>query len=158
MSNLTSDDLIFYKDDEEKIYSGGFSVNSIMLKRGFSPIMSIQTNKNEDLTNIDTDHKVSNLFSDLVVPNWAIYYPEGNTKIFIDHNIDSFDNHNNFKKEKYHNELNDESDDECIDDDLYEKLLKIALVDENEIKKMKRKNKKTKRNNKTKRNKTKKNN
>ena len=66
---IGADELVFHNDPNLGIGSGGFSVNSIMLKGGMSPIMTI--NNEQAGGNFD---KVSDLFNDLVVPNWALSY------------------------------------------------------------------------------------
>lgn len=119
-------ELIFNNDIEGGIHSGGFSVNSIMLKNGVSPIMTI----NRDQTGGKFE-KVSDLFNDLVVPNWALSY---NNRII-----------GGKYKEVEHNDS--DSEDYVVDDDLHDKLLE--LVKEHNIqaktnkKKTTRKNKKT---------------
>ena len=62
-------ELVFNNDIEGGIHSRGFSVNSIMLKNGMSPIMTFNTEQ----TGGKLD-KVSDLFNDIVVPNWALSY------------------------------------------------------------------------------------
>lgn len=119
-------ELVFNNDIEGGIHSGGFSVNSIMLKNGVSPIMTI----NRDQTGGKFE-KVSDLFNDLVVPNWALSY---NNRII-----------GGKYKEVEHNDS--DSEDDVVDDDLHDKLLE--LVKEHNIqaktnkKKTTRKNKKT---------------
>jgi hypothetical protein len=133
MSYIGANDLIFTNDIEGGIHTGGFSVKNIMMKGGISPIQTIN-NGQQGGTN-----KVSDLFnSDLVVPNWVYSYslPKYN------HNI------NNKKIDS------DDEDDETIDDDLYDKLLGLVTVNENELK---QKFKKTKKNMKGKKIGTKKN-
>ena len=44
--NISSEDLIFYKDGN-KIYSGGFNVNSVLLKKGHSPFISLDNNNKQ---------------------------------------------------------------------------------------------------------------
>jgi hypothetical protein len=123
---IGADELVFNNDTNLGIHSGGFSVNSIMLKNGMSPIMTINT----DQTGGGLD-KVSDLFNDLVVPNWALSY---NTRI------------TGGKYKEVEHEDSD-SEDDIIDDDLHDKLLE--LVKEHNIqakvnkKKTTRKNKKT---------------
>jgi len=128
-------ELVFNNDMEGGIHSGGFSVNSIMLKNGMSPIMTIN---NEQIGGkLD---KVSDLFNDLVVPNWALSY---NTYITSGGKY----------KEVEHNDS--DSDDDVVHDDLHDKLLE--LVKEHNIqsktikKKMTRKNKNSSKKGKTKR-------
>ena len=121
-------ELVFNNDTNLGIHSGGFSVNSIMLKNGMSPIMTI----NNEQTGGKLD-KVSDLFNDLVVPNWALSY---NSRITSGGKY----------KEVQHNES--DSDDDVIHDDLHDKL--VELVKEHNIqtksvkKRMTRKNKNSK--------------
>ena len=119
-------ELVFHNDPNLGIGSGGFSVNSIMLKGGISPIMTINTEQVGGEFN-----KVSDLFNDLVVPNWTLSY---NSRI----------TGGKYKEVEHHDS---DSDDDVIDDDLHDKLLE--LVKEHNIKtkenkkKMTRKNKKS---------------
>ena len=99
-------ELVFNNDKEGGIHSGGFSVNSIMMKAGMSPIMTI--NRSEALTG--GSDKVSDLFNDLVVPNWAL----------------SYNNRIGGGKYKEVEKDDDESDDDVIDDDLHDKLLQLV--------------------------------
>jgi hypothetical protein len=46
MSYIGADELVFYNDKEKGIHSGGFSVNSIMMKEGRSPIITLNNNQN----------------------------------------------------------------------------------------------------------------
>jgi hypothetical protein len=107
-------ELVFNTDNEAGVYSGGFSVNSIMMKAGMSPIMTLNKQTGGD------SNKVSDLFESLVVPNWALSYNNRMTG-------------GNYKEQE-------ESDDE-IDDDLHDKLL--DLVKEHEFKNKQNKKKKT---------------
>ena len=59
---IGANELVFNNDTNLGIHSGGFSVNSIMLKGGMSPIMTINTHQVGG--NFD---KVSDLFNDLVI-------------------------------------------------------------------------------------------
>ena len=112
---IGSNELVFNNDQEGGIYSGGFSVNSIMMKAGMSPIMTIN-NTPETLIGGGNYNKVSDLFNDLVVPNWALSY------------------NNRIGGEKYKEvEHNDsDSEDDVLEDDLHDKLLE--LVKEHNIK------------------------
>ena len=113
---IGADELVFNNDTNLGIHSGGFSVNSIMLKSGMSPIMTVNSEqfggKNE---------KVSDLFNNLVIPNWTLSYNNrlvGGKYNEIEKNID-----------------NDEDD--IVDDDLHEKLL--DLVKQHQVKTQKKK-------------------
>jgi len=108
---IGADELVFNANKELGVYSGGFSVDSVMLKAGLSPIMTI----NNSIQTGGAD-KVSDLFQNLVIPNWALSY---NNKI-IGGNIN-----------KGNVEDSEDSDDD-IDDDLHDKL--IGLVKEHESK------------------------
>lgn len=81
--------------------SGGFNVNSIMMKSGMSPITTLQSQSGGD--------NVSDLFGgNLVIPSWLLSYSTMNGG-------------GNKGKHKH-----DDSDDECIDDKLYETLLDLV--------------------------------
>ena len=83
--------------------SGGFNVNSIMMKAGMSPITTLQSQSGGD--------NVSDLFGgNLVIPSWLLSYSTMNGM-------------EGGKKDKH---KNDDSDDECIDDKLYESLLDLV--------------------------------
>ena len=66
---IGADELVFNANKELGVYSGGFSVDSVMLKAGLSPIMTI----NNSIQTGGAD-KVSDLFENLVIPNWALSY------------------------------------------------------------------------------------
>ena len=105
---IGGNELIFNKDIEAGIFSGGFNINSIMMKAGMSPIMTIN---NENQTG---GSNVSDLFESLVIPNWALSYS------------------NRMKGGEYKEKFEDNDSDDDIDDDLHEKLL--GLVKEHESK------------------------
>lgn len=113
---IGADELVFNNDTNLGIHSGGFSVNSIMLKNGMSPIMTVNSEqfggKNE---------KVSDLFNNLVIPNWTLSYNNrlvGGKYNEIEKNIEN-------------------AEDDIVDDDLHEKLL--DLVKQHEVKTQKQK-------------------
>lgn len=82
--------------------SGGFNVNSIMMKSGMSPITTLQSQSGGD--------NVSDLFGgNLVIPSWLLSYTTMNG------------GGGNKGKHK-----DDDSDDECIDDNLYDTLLNLV--------------------------------
>jgi hypothetical protein len=113
---IGADELVFNNDIEGGIHSGGFSVKSIMMKAGMSPIMTINNQQ------IGGSDKVSDLFNDLVIPNWTLSY---NNRIV-----------GGKYKEVEHN--NNEEDDEVVDDDLHEKLLDL-VKEHNKVQKTKKK-------------------
>ena len=115
MNNINyigGDELVFNSDESGGINSGGFSVNSIMMKAGMSPIMTLN-NQNGG------GDKVSDLFNNLVIPNWALSYG------------------NRMTGGKYDD--TDESDSD-VDEDLHDKL--VDLVKQHETIKVKKGGKK----------------
>lgn len=113
MSNIDyidANELVFNKDNDSGIYSGGFSVNSIMMKAGMSPIMTINTGQ------LGGAENVSDLFNDLVIPNWAITY------------------NNQMTGGKYKDDDSSSDTDDDIDDDLHDKLLELVKEHENKLK------------------------
>ena len=121
---MGADELVFNTDKEVGIYSGGFSVNSIMMKSGLSPILTVNTPLQSGGAS-----KVSDLFNDLVIPNWALSYNMMGGE-YKDESSDSDSN----------SDSNSDSDSD-IDDDLHDKLL--DLVKEHDIKTAGAKKKKT---------------
>jgi hypothetical protein len=112
---IGADELVFNNDKEKGIHSGGFSVKSIMMKAGMSPIMTLNMSQFGGKSD-----KVSDLFDNLVIPNWTLTYNNNTDKnLGGNKNIDNDD-------------TNSESDDDVIDDDIHDKLL--GLVKEYNIK------------------------
>jgi hypothetical protein len=130
MSYIGANEFVFNNDKENGIHSGGFSVNSIMMKGGISPIMTL----NESTAQKGGANNVSDLFNDLVVPNWVLSYPT----IYGGGGGDSKSNNNS--------DVEDESDeeDDVIDDDIHERLL--DLVKQDDIKMQNKKKRATKKN------------
>jgi hypothetical protein len=127
---MSSEDLVFNNDIENGIHSGGFSVKSAMMKLGISPIMTFNSEQ------IGGGNKVSELFNDIVIPNWTLSYG------------------NKYLGGKYKDiDYKSDSEDDVIEDDLHEKLLDLVREHENTIKKSKKITRKfkLKKNNKTKR-------
>ena len=118
---------LVYNTDGGGIQSGGFSVESIMMKAGMSPIKTMNENPYQSGGN------VSDLFKNLVIPSWTLSYNNliggGKSKM------------NNFRDDE-------ETDDEAIDDELHDKLL--GLVEQHNKKLKKQQDKKTKHQKKTK--------
>ena len=108
---ITIEDMVISPDP--KIHSGGFSVNSIMMKGGSS----------------------SNVFDNLVVPNWAWSLPTNNQT--EEKTIGG--------RAKYHIENKKEQDEneDIVDDDLYNTLLELATENMKSNKKTNKKKKAT---------------
>jgi hypothetical protein len=129
---IGADELVF--NNELGIHSGGFNINSIMMKAGMSPIMTVN---NEQFGG--KNDKVSDLFDNLVIPNWTLSYNNrivGGKYKEIDHELN-----------------NDSDDDDFIHDDLHDKLLE--LVKQHNIKNKNKKKTTRKINNKSTKTKTK---
>jgi hypothetical protein len=125
---IGADELVFNNDIKGGIHSGGFDVKSIMMKAGMSPIITVNTQQ------IGGD-KVSDLFNDLVVPNWTLSY---NNRIV------------GGKYKEVEPNLDDDTDeDDVVDDDLHEKLLELVKEHNTEMKKSKKKTTRRTKNNKT---------
>jgi len=124
MSNTTigeigANELVFNTDKEEGVFSGGFNVNSIMMKSGLSPIMTLNTQLGGGDSN-----KVSDLFQSLVIPNWALTYGNKVGGEYKDEDSDS-----------------DSDSDSDIDDELHDKLLGLVREHENKLKQQNQNNK-----------------
>jgi len=117
---INGNELVFNPDNS--IQSGGFSVSSIMMKTGMSPIMTMNNNT-DNLVQNGGSNKVSDLFQNLAVPNWTTVY---NMKGGEYKEQDNTKNKN--KKE-------DNDSDSDIDDDLHDKLLDLVKDHENKVKK-----------------------
>jgi len=135
-SYIGPDELIYNNDGE--IHSGGFSVNSIMLKNGLSPIMTL--NNNNAIVNANTNQiggeKVSDLFNNLVIPNWSLSYNYKNGAVYEGGANGVIYNSNKKRSD-------DEDDDEVMEEELHDKLLNLVKVDKTEMKNSIVSNKKT---------------
>jgi hypothetical protein len=123
-------DLVCYKDTNGGIYSAGVSVKSIMMNAGISPIMTLNTNNmcdNKD--GFRTREKVSDLFDDLVVPNWALSYIKNHPMRGGTTNAKQNEN------KSYNSDSDESDDDDVVQDDLHDRLL--DLVKEHDARKLK---------------------
>jgi len=137
MSYIGADELVTYKQDGG-VYSGGFNVNSVLMKLGISPMVTLNNNSN---LNSNTD-KVSDLFESLAIPNWAIAYKNlyggsGSGSGSSSGSSSSFNYIDDYSTE-FNTEFNredDNDDDAVVDDDIYNTLLGLVSVDKdgNEI-------------------------
>jgi hypothetical protein len=135
--NIGANELVYNVDDNLGIYSGGFSVNSMLMKAGISPIVTYNTPKNQSGGGSDELKKVSDLFESLVVPNWALHFGRG---------INSYDFNNSLGIDSDSDSSSDFSSDSdndskttsnVIEDSLYNKLLSMVEM-EKEVKKKKK--------------------
>jgi hypothetical protein len=111
MSELSPNDLVLYSNQDGKIYSGGFNINSIFLNKELSPIFNINTSSTQYGGN-----NVSELFDNLAIPRGLLY---------LNDRIEGGNNHRiPFK--------NDESiENDVINDDIYNKLLNLVDLKKN---------------------------
>jgi len=113
MSYIDPYELVFTNDQKGGIYTGGISVNSIMIGKGISPIRTLNGFNDEH-----TGGKVSDLFDNIVVPNWAFSNGIKRNSLIKEHH-------------KHHSDEDSDSDsdnDSIVAGDLHDKLL--GLIEE----------------------------
>lgn len=76
MSELTADDLVYYTDKENNIYSGGYNVHSILMKEGINPAAFLPLPQSGDG---EQQGGGSEWLKDLVVPGWIATGGSGNS-------------------------------------------------------------------------------
>jgi len=88
MSHISTNDLVFYQNDDGKIMSGGFSIDSLLLNKGGSPMYTITKGGGDS----------NNIFDGFVVPTGLLYQQPNkqNKKQFF--NYDEHSNNNEFLK------------------------------------------------------------
>ena len=102
---ITDDDDFIMIERNGEILSGGFHVNSILLKHNRSPMYTL--NKN-----LHGGQNVSDLFKDLAIPSGLYFQPK-------------FGGGGNKEKESADKTIHEENE---LHDDIYDKLVKIASV------------------------------
>jgi hypothetical protein len=122
---LIADDFVLYKEGGN-IMSGGYSINSIFLKNGVSPMQTVNfRRKGLESNSLESDSKekdgknekphsskISSLFEDLVIPA-GLYF--NNTKLFPENKIP-------FEEYKEHT---------MLPDDIFDKLFKMVEYEPN---------------------------
>jgi hypothetical protein len=110
---MDASDMIFNYDNNDNnngITSGGFSVNSIMLKMGLSPLATL--NKQSG------GAQVSDMFDGIVIPNWAFTHDmTAGAKSVYNPDIE---------KEQEQEQEKEQETDEVVHDDIYDKLLGLV--------------------------------
>jgi hypothetical protein len=132
MNYIDANEMVFNNDKENGIHSGGFSVNSIMMKGGIKPIITL----NNETTQKGGMNNVSDIFNDLVVPNWALSYHNMHGEM---HGEMYGGMHGGMHEEIYgemHGEMyggkiskdnkHDNDDDDTINDDIHDRLLDLV--------------------------------
>lgn len=125
MNYFSGEDLIFYKDTNTgKIMSGGYSINSILLKEGLSPMTTLNTanDENTDIL-IGGNNKVSNIFENLAIPAGLFYYEQKGG--------------NDDKEPIYYQNTT------CISEDIHDKLFKLIEINNTKKKSKTYKNRET---------------
>ena len=95
-NNMGEDEMIFNNDNNGGFKSGGFSVNSIMLKMGLTPLATLNKQSGGE--------RVSDIFDGIVIPNWAFTHDMTKSIYNPDTDIDN----------------------EVVRDDIYDKLLELV--------------------------------
>jgi len=115
MSIFSPNDLVFYKENDT-IMSGGYLIDSILLKKGISPMNTL--NQYGGIGNYNsTNNSVSNIFENLAVPAGLLYtYSKGNI-------INQFNDPEN----KHGGKKTDESI--LLDDEIHDDFIKQIEVD-----------------------------
>jgi hypothetical protein len=112
---FTDDDFLFYKDGDV-IMSGGYSIDSLLLKEGISPMQTFNSLENNNQMG---GNKASNIFENLAVPAGLLYI---NKK-----NIGSYSSLSDYKETK------------MLPDNIFDEFMSMIEMD-------KRKRKKTRKN------------
>lgn len=124
MTTIFQNDLIFYKNPDGNIMSGGYNVESHMLQKGISPMHTLNLSQYGG-----KDDKVSSSFENMAVPAGLYYITQPNHKK---------------KKEQ----MNYEKEHVALSDDIFDKLYAMIEYDDKKKRKTKRqliqKTKKTK--------------
>jgi hypothetical protein len=124
MTTIFQNDLIFYKNPDGNIMSGGYNVESHMLQKGISPMQTLNLSQYGG-----KDDKVSSNFENMAVPAGLYYITQQN---------------NTKKKEQ----MNYEKEHVALSDDIFDKLYAMIEYDDKKKRKTKRqliqKTKKTK--------------
>lgn len=130
MNYIDANEMVFNNDKENDIHSGGFSVNSIMMKGGIKPIITL----NNETTQKGGMNNVSDIFNDLVVPNWALSYHNMNGQMYGEM-------YGGMNRGEMHGEMHggemyggkisedkkhDNDDDDTINDDIHDRLLDLV--------------------------------
>ena len=124
MNYIDANEMVFNNDKENGIHSGGFSVNSIMMKGGMKPIITLNT----ETTQKGGMNNVSDIFNDLVVPNWALSYHNMHGEMHGGmHGEMHGEMHRGMHGGKIsENTKHDNDEDDTINDDIHDRLLDLV--------------------------------
>ena len=127
MKEISANDMIFYKEGDN-IMSGGFSIDSILLHKGLSPMQT----KNGGST-LSGGDSVSSIFKNLAVPAGLLYQPTNEKKNKL------------FKYDEYEYEGGfNPANDTVLPENIHSLLMNIIEVDNNKKSKRERNTRKHK--------------
>lgn len=113
------EELVYKRDEDADVHSGGFSVRSILLKNKIPPIITY--NLRQAQAGGSSLQQVSDLFADLVVPNWA-YQTGGQRKT----ELGAPKVVRNKRFQEHGSDSEPEGDAEVLDEKLHQKLLDLV--------------------------------
>ena len=119
MNYIDANEMVFNNDKENGFHGGGFSVNSIMMKGGMKPIITL----NNETTQKGGMNNVSDIFNDLVVPNWALSYHNMYGEM---HEGGMHGGEMHGGKLSYDKKHDNDDDDDTINDDIHDRLLDLV--------------------------------
>jgi hypothetical protein len=117
---LQNNDLIFYKNDGGNIMSGGYDVESHMLRNGISPMRTLNFEQNGGKEKKET--KMSNGFENLAVPAGLYYISQPQSKT-------THKEQQNYNKEHT-----------ALSDDIFDKLFEMIEYADKKKRKTKKQN------------------
>ena len=82
---MNEDDFVYYKDENDKVYSGGFTVNSLALKSGLSPLSG---------GGGENDTEFSQQFKNQIVPSFLHYQLAGDNDNYSEKMMDLLNTYN----------------------------------------------------------------
>ena len=109
---LSANDMIFY-NEEGKIMSGGFSIESLLLRKGESPMYTTNSSENK------TGGSVSSIFKNLAIPAGLLYQSnKEKTRKMFEYNEDIQELHGGF------------NDNSVLSEDIHSQLMKMIEVND----------------------------
>jgi hypothetical protein len=118
MSTLLQNDLIFYKNSDGDIMSGGYNVESHMLQNGISPMKTLNLFQQGG-----KDDKISSNFENMAVPAGLYYITQQNP---------------NSKNKKYKQQMNYSKEHKELPDTIFDSLYQMIEYDDKKKRKTKK--------------------
>ena len=88
---MNEDDFIYYKDENDKVYSGGFTVNSLAFKNCLSPLSG---------GGGENDTEFSQQFKNNIVPSFLHYQLAGDNDNYSEKMTELFNTYNEEEEQK----------------------------------------------------------